>query len=326
MITLIGKALKLALVERRLPYGWSRKLQEVLYKGSLEKHLASIAYSSPYPCAPSASTELHMVTCTRDLTMAIAACKSFLRFYADITIVFHGDPSLSEKHAQSLQTQIPGCRVFLYGHAENIAKQNPEIFQLRSRMPDRFKLGSGYENHRKAWALKIFDFHLLSEASKIIVLDSDTLFLRSPDEIIAWLNSDSPMAFFSTPRLPNLKIPPEIFTKHFPNANTIERFNGGLYGFDKRQVPIEVLADVATIVIAHPEIPIFGDECLWRLAFSHIQSSRLEFEEYPLITGIDRKLMQKIRSNQPKYIHFILKHRGGFYGSIAKSVAKEILS
>ncbi|WP_404362223.1 hypothetical protein [Marinobacter sp.] len=320
----VADAFRVLLVERRLPHGWVSRWHDLRYKAALEKTLREAASVDPIPSSNKPLAELHLVTCSRDLFMAILAVKSLLRFTDQLAVVFHGDRSLDEAGARKLKEQIPGCRVVLLEEADKKAEKHPEILRLREALPERFRLASGYEAQRRAWALKVFDFHLFAQCDRVIVLDSDTLFLQRPDELINFIGGREPCGFYAVPRLRNLKMPDQLIVNYFPQAHVIPRFNGGLFGFDQTQMPVSLLRDITEKVINSPEIVIMGDECLWRFFFAHRNAKPLTFDRYPLTTDLGRSKELASRQKDIVYIHFILKHKGGFYQKMAAKVGLEL--
>lgn len=318
------EAFRVLLVERRLPHSWARRWHDLRYKEALEKTLREAASVNPIPSSNMPLAELHVVTCSRDLFMAILAVKSLIRFTDQLAVVFHGDRSLDEAGARKLKEKIPGCRVILLNEADEEAAKHPEISRLREALPERFRLASGYENQRSAWALKVFDFHLFCQCDRIIVLDSDTLFLQRPDELIEFIEGRQPCGFYAVPRLRNLKMPDQLILDYFPQANVIPRFNGGLFGFDRTQMPVSLLRDITEKVINSPEIVIMGDECLWRFFFAHRDAAPLAFDRYPLTTDTGRSKELAKSLHEVVYIHFILKHKGGFYQKMAEKVGTDL--
>lgn len=314
------KVYRVLIIEKRLPISFERRYQKLLYEKKLQRALRKIASDTPIACAAIAKTELHMLTCERDFLMAIAACKSFLRFYPNVLVVFHGDDSLTDSMCEYLKLAIPSSRCIKYHEANDMIKSEAKIFNLRKKVSGRFELPEGYEKQRRAWALKVFDFHALSSAEKIIVMDSDVLFTKKPDEIIEWIEGDESAAFYSIPQFPNLKADSEKFRSMFPSEIPIDSFNGGLYGYNKKELSLNLLSDVVEKLILEQDYPVIGDECFWRVVFSIIPSSPLPFEYYPLITNYyqDNSLMPELEKS--KYIHFICKHRNGLYGKIAESI------
>lgn len=310
-------------LERRLPYGWVKALQKFLYHNALHKTLNSIVNTPPIPCSATAKVEVHVVTCKRDLYMAVFALKSLLRFYDQLAVVIHGDESFDDKCCQIFLEHIPNCRIISVSVANQFFQTKSELSFYRKKLPDLFRLGSEFEQHRKAWALKVFDFHVTSKTEKLFVLDSDTLFIQKPDELIDWIeNQDS--AFYALPYAPNLMVNKELYLSSFPKSRLIDSFNGGFFGFSLKQIPIELLIDVVRTIETKPQIKIFGDECIWRFVFGMIDASPFDYYKYPLFGMKKRYLSLSKYHDDFKYIHFLLKHNGGLYNRYAKKVLKEL--
>lgn len=318
MITELRNAYIVLVKERRLPISWDEKIQKLLHKKPLENALKKYANGTAIACRPSSNVELHMVTCKRDLYMAISACKSFLRFYDQVSIVFHSDGSLTDTEESYLLERVPGSLLYTKNQADEAAKKFPLIFDLRQKLPNRFNLSKLYTAQKKAWAMKVFDFHILSAANKILVLDSDTLFLKNPVEIIHWIKHDSSTNFHSVPKFSNLKISKNIFSNFFPDNSIIEKFNGGLFGFNKHHLTEKIIVDVCEKIIKHGEIPVYGDECIWRIALGETKVISLDFDKYPLVTDRSRAKNLKHNLNSINYLHFIIKYRFGLYKMIVK--------
>lgn len=324
LVSRVNEAIKVLIIERRMPQSWSKRWHEWRYLSAFERSIKRAAHIKCLPSADKPLAELHIVTCKRDLYMAVVAVKSLLRFAPNLGVVFHGDQSLTVSDSNFLQSQIPGCRVVLIDEADRIAQAQPDIHELRQALPGRFKLASGYESQRKAWALKVFDFHLLARSDRVIVLDSDTIFLKPPAEIIEFIEGRRPEGFYAVPCHSNLKVSTELLKKYYPNASVPLRFNGGLLGFERSSMPISMLQDVTQKVIQNEDILVMGDECLWRFAFGHSGGKELEFSRYPLTTDILRSRELEKNMDDLVYIHFILKHKGGFYQRVVERVAVEL--
>ncbi len=324
MFQKIKRAFEVIFIERRLPYSWSTTIQRKLYKNGLKVCLEKVIDTQPYPCQPNASTEIHLVTCRKDFTMAILAIKSLLRFVPNLAVVIHGDESLDEQSISVICRCIPGVRIITYDDAIQIQPEDFDIIGLRNQVAGLFCLDSSYKRQKKAWALKIFDFHLFSNSQQIIVLDSDTIFLKRPDEIIEWIENPDAPAFYAIPENQNLKIPESIYSKVFPRARIIHSFNGGLLGFNKKDISLDDLITLTQTLINHPEVSIYGDECVWRFAYSHISSTPLPFNSYPLFESKKHYQQMSHVHNQFKYMHFLLKHKDGLYRKIAQKVLDEL--
>jgi len=310
--------------EKRLPVSWVRKYHEVRYRKPLRKTLAGFAQLPPIPCKPEAEVELHMLTCVHDLDMALVSLKSLLRFRPGLAVVVHGDATLTAEHKRFLENQVPGCRVILLAEADQAMASHPWLAELRDRIPARFTLGPGYDRQRAAWALKVLDFHVLAKRERIIVLDSDTLFINPPVELMEWIESGDQKSLYSVPWGPNFRLSQAACEACFPGLEYPERFNGGLFGYSRDVVTTELVAEVLEKLLENPDLPLYGDECIWRLILAHRPASALEFSKYPLVTNARPETRRLVDFSRARYVHFILKHRGGYYEMVARRVLAEM--
>jgi hypothetical protein len=331
MITLIKNLYNMIFIEKRLPYSWSIKLHHALYKNKLDAILQSITNTPTITCQLQSKTvaEVHLVTCKRDLYMAIFSLKSFLRFVPNISVVVHGDESFDDECSKIFREELKNSVVISYQQANELTNSISKIKTLRKKLPALFASytsGSNSQAQRNAWALKVFDFHLFSQSNKVIILDSDTLFLKKPQYIIDWLANDEATGFYAAPRHPNLKVDESLYKETFPDAHVIKSFNGGLLGFNTDLITLENLISVVKKIEEKPNLKIFGDECIWRFALSHIDSLPLSFDQYPLFTDkTPYKLHKKAVPNDIVYMHFLLKHKAGIYNYEAKKVLNELI-
>jgi len=322
--TALADARRVFLEERRLPIRWVAKYHRVRYKKALRRTLARFADLPPMPCDAKAGTELHMLTCIYDLDMAVAALKSLLRFQPSLAVVIHGDRTLDSGHRAFLEDQIPGCRVILLDEANRLIGQDAELAEIREKIPGRFTLPSGYERQCAAWALKVLDFYALANTEKILVLDSDTLFLRPPTELFEWIAGDGQTAFHSAPNAPNIQLSPGIVAEGFPNVSYPPKFNGGLFGYSRSVVSRQMIVSVMRTLFANPQWPLYGDECIWRLILGGVPVDVLPFRRYPLIDLVGAEKTHGVDFDEAAYVHFIVKHQGGCYRRIAKQVLADM--
>ncbi|MGM0953172.1 MAG: lipopolysaccharide biosynthesis protein [Pseudomonadota bacterium] len=323
-INVLPRFYKVLIQEKRLPVSWKNRYQEVRYLKPLRRVLARFSQLPAIPCQPEADVELHMLTSSRDLDMALASLKSLLRFRPALAVVVHGDATLTADHGHFLKAQIPGCRVILLEEADRLIGKDAKLAELRAQIPERFSLGAEYGRQRAAWALKVFDFHALAQTDKVIVLDSDTLFIHRPVELMDWMAGEGDVAFYSVPSGPNFRVAPDDCEACFPGLEYPEKFNGGLFGYSRSQVTTKLLIDVVEMLLAHPELNVYGDECIWRLVLGHVPAQPLSFSNYPLITKPRKETRKWLESEYVRYVHFILKHKGGHYRQIARQVLAQI--
>ena len=261
-----------------------------------------------------------MLTCIYDLDMAVAALKSLLRFNPGLAVVIHGDRTLGPEHRDFLEAQIPGCRVILLEDADRLMGRDGELASIRRQIPGRFTLPDGYERQCAAWALKVLDFYALANTDKVMVLDSDTLFLDRPVELLDWIAGKGETAFHSAPNESNAQLPQNIVAEGFPGLSYPQKFNGGLFGYSRTMVSRELVVQVLGTLLANPKWPLYGDECIWRLILGYVPKQVLPFEKYPLIARVGPEARTSVDLDHARYLHFIIKHRSGFYQRMARRV------
>lgn len=309
--------------ERRLPYSWEDWYQKTRYYQALHSALSKVLTIPPAKCNPHAATEIHLQTSSQDLTMAILALKSFLRFYNDVAIVVHGDHSLTSNSYSLLRDQVSGIKCVSPKDADRLAQNHKQIHMLRQDFLQRFDLPLGFEDRAKSRQQKVFDLHLASKTESVICLDSDTLFLQEPTEIISWIENGDASPFHARPENANLLFDCEAVLNAFPEIRIFNHFNSGLMGFRKRDIPVSLLTKVTESLLMHPEIKIYGDESVWRLIYGFTESKELPFGEYPLFTK-RVEFNHLLKNPNLRYLHFLGKHKDGVYAKMATSVINEI--
>jgi hypothetical protein len=146
-------------------------------------YLASICRPAlrtyPVKCNTSASAEVHTLVCHHHLHRYILAIKSFLKFYGNICVVAHDDGTLSGTDKKILTEHISGIRIICKDDADKMMSEALREFPACLEYRKKYIIG-----------MQLFDYLLISETEKIVSLDSDTLFLERPDQLIAWLSSE----------------------------------------------------------------------------------------------------------------------------------------
>jgi hypothetical protein len=145
----------------------------------LYRNFKPINSTKPLKCNPASQTELHTLTCHNHLFMYITAVKSLLRFVSDVAVVVHDDGSLTTKDIATIEHHIEGIKVIRRGDADRIAEG------FLARFPKTTTFRTEIIN-----SLELTDHALLAGKEKLIITNSDTLFLRRPDDVIQWIAAD----------------------------------------------------------------------------------------------------------------------------------------
>jgi hypothetical protein len=123
---------------------------------------------------PASDTGIHSAVPHRYLLAYLIAIKSFLRYQPDITVFVHDDGSLTEEDKELIRTHINGAQVIDRAAADR-------RFDDAVKDPFLAKVRSSYTSY-----LKLFDPTLVSDKRRIIIVDTDTLFLKKPTAVIDW--------------------------------------------------------------------------------------------------------------------------------------------
>ena len=132
--------------------------------------------------------EIHSLLGHRHVGMCLWSIKSLLHHANQgYSVVLHDDGSLDDADVNKLDRHLPGMRLFRKPEADRLMQKKVARYPLVSRY--RFgELGqTDWGRRMSIFSLKLLDFSLLSDAAKILVLDTDVLFFHRPDALIHWV-------------------------------------------------------------------------------------------------------------------------------------------
>ena len=131
---------------------------------------------SRQPCYPEASFSLHMLTCHADLDMSLWCLRTFTQFSElSPAITIHDDGSLTMRDKRLLQRVLRRCRVIDRADADQKLDRALAAYPYCQKMR---RLPGFY------CALKLFDPWFYGNHDVVVLLDSDILFFRRPDELL----------------------------------------------------------------------------------------------------------------------------------------------
>jgi hypothetical protein len=137
----------------------------------------AIGRTPPIAANPHADTGIHTAVPHRYLYAYLTAIKPFLQYHADVAVYVHDDGSLREADKALIRVQVPGVQIIDRAWADQT---------FADRVGDEFlmKVRKSYTSY-----LKLFDPTLVNTQKRIIIVDTDVLFLNRPSEIIEWANN-----------------------------------------------------------------------------------------------------------------------------------------
>ncbi|MCB1182865.1 hypothetical protein KDM41_05485 [bacterium] len=138
----------------------------------------------PMPTNPDAEAILYCALNQPNVRAYILAVKSYLRFHDDVAVVVQDDGSLTDASVAEIEAHLPGA----------IVDRRSDMFAgiaraagpaLRAELPPE----SAYDEKVPVKILYLKFFNVILRwlrGRKVVIIDSDLIFLRRPDEIISW--------------------------------------------------------------------------------------------------------------------------------------------
>ncbi len=148
----------------------------------------SVRKTPPIDTNPTAATGVHSIVPHRHVFAYLVAVQSFLRYYSDVAVFVHDDGSLTADDRRLIQAHIRGVRIVDRAEAT-------ERFDREVNNPFMSRVRNSYTSY-----LKLFDPSFLGDRERIILLDTDTLFLKSPSAVIDWAREGGPPWYHLAPR------------------------------------------------------------------------------------------------------------------------------
>ncbi len=134
----------------------------------------SIIKTPPISSNPKAATGVHSIVPHRNLYAYLITVKSLLRHSNDFAVFAHDDGTLTDKDVDIMKRQIPEIHVLRRTEAD-------QRFDSAINDPFLSKVRKSYTSY-----IKLFDPTFISDRQRIILLDTDTLFIDYPSEVIEW--------------------------------------------------------------------------------------------------------------------------------------------
>jgi hypothetical protein len=267
----------------------------------------------------------------RYLLAYLVAIKSFLHHHADITVFVHDDGSLTNEDKDLIRSHIEGVRIL----DREVADRR---FEDQVKDPFLVKVRSSYTSY-----LKLFDPTLVSDKRRIIIVDTDTLFLKRPSAVIEWACRGglpwyhrvhqgkmriSENTLSSLAQLQDVHIQ-ALITRDLDDINEklkqhyrfMPGFNSGFIGYDNGTVKFSELGDLFRDLYARFADRIFrwgAEQTAHGLVLGSQGAQALPVEDYFVYTQRNADL-----APEATFIHFIGENR--FYRMQYPRLANQIV-
>jgi hypothetical protein len=134
-----------------------------------------------YQCRPREDFSFHMLCQEEDVLMAEWAIRSFLKYSGLCPkIIIHDDGSMTKESARMLESRFSNLKVLFRSEALKMLEARKGFERIRE-----FSI----KGHNIV--TQFIDIFLLSDTSKVMLMDSDILFFNKPQEIIDFVNGQT---------------------------------------------------------------------------------------------------------------------------------------
>ncbi|MFZ4115980.1 MAG: hypothetical protein ACOYK6_04545 [Chthoniobacterales bacterium] len=204
---------------------------------------------------------VHLLVSSKTWHAGLLAAISFEFFTGRRWNLFiHEDGSVDEKARHRMERVLPGVRFIARKEAEERVQEALIDYPVCWKHRAKHNL-----------FLKFFDVPVFAPSTRFIFLDSDVLFFKKPEEILAWADSDNEEFFYNEDTKEKYCIPRQEIQKEFP-IELWPRFNSGLMLVPKKAFSLASGLQLAEQFLATFEAtahhPQFFEQTLYALIAS----------------------------------------------------------
>jgi len=196
-----------------------------VYNKLLKKYSNVLFYpilkTAPISTDPYSNTILYTLLDKRNYCAYLVAAKSFLQYYNKLRVVVQSDGSLDNASKKHLKEHIAGIEIYERDETWDFIKKNADSEVLDS-LPDLSRC-------HLLLPFKLLNVIYRFKGQKVILMDSDLVFLREPAFVIDWINDGRGHSFYSDGGS-LLAEPFHEIGLEFPKVD-IADFNSGIAGF-----------------------------------------------------------------------------------------------
>jgi len=298
-----GKVFKL-LIKGEIPERF-RSLKKIV-EYNRKYFFRKILKTPPLDSNPSSDVSIHSLVCQQDIEMYLLAIKSFLRFHDNIAVYAHSDGSLDSHDISILKKHIQNISV--------ITRENSlwnEFLELIQK--DYIDKGIG-----NIILMKLF-FSQFSDKKKIIILDTDIVFLKKPKILIEWIEKELNCSYYNQDKYDTLRDAEERIKEDFKLNELPINFNAGFIAL-YNDISLAEIKKFLQIQEKYKDTQITkGDQTIYHLMLANRNAKPLNRKKYVIYDG-------KNYTHKTVMIHFPNQNRfdNNIYLKLARQVCKEI--
>lgn len=217
------------------------------------------------PCRyPEVNFSIHMLTCHRDVQMALWCIYSFIHFAGIApTIVIHDDGTLDDYDKEMLCRSLPRCSVVDRRAADERMAMALAAYPLCRKMRDDPDYPCG---------LKLFDPLLYATGEVFVLLDSDILFFRYPHELLASVEQMRPS--FNSDYMNSYSKPHDELSRSL-GIDVLEKVNAGMMVLTRNVYELEFMESFFRFYPELVNTGYFREQTLHAVLLSRVGAHRL---------------------------------------------------
>ncbi len=194
----------------------------------------------------------------RDYLLAFWALKSFYRFSgATYPLVIHINGFPTRAMLRAFTLHFPGSRIIEQEEADRVVQ--PMLARCHLDQLSMHRLSN-------VFIRKLVDFQLLSQTPKILILDSDVLFFRCPEEIVRSAKSNSDNLFLRD--CSYCYTITEATAARLFGVTLVPYLNAGLGLVQREQLRLEVIEEFLRHAAVTQGDPTFLEQTLYAIGLS----------------------------------------------------------
>lgn len=214
----------------------------------------------PVAVNPEAPVVLYSLLDRRNCRAYLLAVKSFLRYHSNARVVVQDDGTLDSACRRELETHVPGIEIL--GREETVAFLRRHADEsLAAVLPD-------VERGHFFLLFKLMNLVLRFPGQRVILFDSDLLFLREPTLVLDWIRSGTGWCFYGDGGSGLAKTFHEIGFDF--RAVDVADFNSGFLGIPNTVTQVE-LATVLTKILEYDPAVLQhweAEQSIWAVLFN----------------------------------------------------------
>jgi hypothetical protein len=256
-----------AVIRRDRRWALLRRIYHEGWRLALRRHAiwSRILATRPFPAelfGSGSPVEIHLLCYEFDYLSAIWALKSFYHFArVKFPLAIHLQGYMPPRAVTRLRHHFPGARIIPQLEADRVVEEKLNYIGLRRLRGLRRRL---------PMMQKLTDFMLMSEAPRVLLLDSDVLFFAHPVHIVTAIDSGSLPALFMRDWQSAYTIAVER-AREVVGFDLAPRVNAGLALVERRFIDLSRCDDY----LRHEELMLVSgltEQTLYALAASEVGS------------------------------------------------------